>query len=243
MVSRSMGSRPTLISLCLTFVAHAQALSPAKSFFQWFKSSEAVAALHQKHVEGDTVVHMLKDTPFAAAPDSLKLDFARGPAGEAVAEFMRLEQQYIGDWKLDRIVEAAGADFDPVAARASLVSKASSTPVVLFSFVDCPWCLLAKEALQSQMQLAGVIDALLIIELEDERREGKRLRAAIARATGRTSMPSIFVGGRAIGGYTDGEPQGDEDLCLSGSPGLQQLVESGEFQMLLQSACSVLERR
>jgi len=224
--------RRLLLCLLLRDPSPAHSLSLAARFFDWFKASEAVAAVHRKHVEGDTVQHMLKSTPFASAPDELKLDFARGPAGAIVAEFMRAEQRYIGDWKLDKIVEAAGADFNPSAARATLAAEASSAPVVLFSFVDCPWCLLAKATLRDVVPE----DALKVIELEDLGTQGKQLRGAIALATGRTSMPAIFVGGRGIGGFTDGEPAGDEKLCVAGSPGLEKLVQRGEFGELLRVA-------
>ena len=211
----------------------------APRFFDWFKTSENIAAMHQKHIESETVVHMMKGTPFATAPDTAKLDFARSTVGAAVVSFMQLEQQYIGDWKVQRIVEAAGADFDAAGARLALSDHIASAPVVIFSFVDCPWCLLAKEALLDELSLAqGETsgDLLRVIELEDLGRMGKSLRAAIALATGRTSMPAIFVGGRAIGGYTDGEPVGDTELCWSDSPGLERLVEQGALKEMLQQA-------
>ena len=53
---------------------------------------------------------------------------------------------------------------------------------------------------------------LRIVELEELGLEGKRLRAACALATGRTSMPNIFVGGRSIGGFTDGFADGGAAL-------------------------------
>ena len=212
---------------------------PLGQFFTWFTKSEGVAALHRKHVEGNQVLHMLKDTPMAAAPDSLKLDFARGPAGRAVAQFMRAEQEYIGDWKIERIIEAAGEGFDASAERNRLVEQAASHPVVLFSFVDCPWCLLAKERFQaieaSEAEAWLPPGSIKVVELEDLGRNGKNLRAAIALATGRTSMPSIFVGGRCIGGFTDGDPQGDDELCHRGAQGLEPLTERGtqDLQRLL----------
>ena len=52
---------------------------------------------------------------------------------------MALEQQHIGDWKVERIVEAAGEGFEASAARAALVDAVGAHPVVVFSFVDCPW--------------------------------------------------------------------------------------------------------
>lgn len=192
--------------------------------------------MHRKHIEGDAVLHMLKGTPMAAAPDELKLKFARSSAGAAVATFMKREQQNIGGWKVDRIVEAAGADFDPATERARLVREAATNPIVVFSFIDCPWCLLAKERLRAVEE--SVVEAWLppgsvrVVELEDLGRDGKRLRAALALATGRTSLPSIFVGGRCVGGYTDGDPAGDAALCHAGAPGLEAL-DADELRQLM----------
>ena len=212
-------------------------LNLAQRFFDWFKSSEGVAKIHRQHVEGDTVHHMLKGTAFAAAPDSLKLDFAQGPAGAAVAKFMQLEQQYIGDWKAEKVLEAAGPDFDSEKARAVLQSYLTSAAVVVFSFVDCPWCLLAKQALHEELQSEGIDPATVrVIELEPLGRRGKELRAVISMATGRTSMPSIFVLGKAIGGYTDGRPTGDPDICMQDATGLRDLIESGQFRDMLRLA-------
>ncbi len=225
----------------------------APKFFAWFASSDAVAAMHQQHVDSPTVRHMIKGSPLADAPDAAKIDFAKSAAGAAVADFMALEQQNIGKWKVDKIVEAAGAGFDAAAARRRLLDAVGSTEqrVVVFSFVDCPWCLLAKERLNAIAQSEGAAylrpDELRVIELEDLGREGKELRAAIALATGRTSMPSVWVDGKCIGGFTDGEmPRsggggeaeaggGSESLCLEGgSPGLEALEESGRLQRLLE---------
>ena len=70
----------------VSFKEMAVAFSLTKAFFEWFSASDGVAALHKKHIEGDVALHMLKGTPMAAAPDSLKLDFARSGAGQAVAK-------------------------------------------------------------------------------------------------------------------------------------------------------------
>jgi len=75
-----------------------------------------------------------------------------------------------------------------------------------------------------------------VVELEELGRYGKALRAAIALATGRTSMPSVWVDGICIGGYTDGDmPTGDSTCCLKGSPGLEALEKSGELQEMLRA--------
>ena len=204
----------------------------APRFFAWFSSSQAVSDLHQKHVDSETVQHMVKGSPLASAPDEKKLDFARSAAGAAVADFMRLEQRNIGGWKVERIVEAAGDPYDATAERERLQREATSEKVVVFSFIDCPWCLLAKERLaaiaQSDAEPWLSPNDLRIVELEDLGRDGKRLRAALALATGRTSMPSIWVGGKCIGGYTDGDmPEGDPALCVEASAGLEGLTEDG----------------
>ena len=215
----------------------------APKFFEWFSKSEAVAKVHAKHVKSETVSHMMKGTPLASAPASAKLDFARGRGGEAVAEFMRMEQKHIGTWKVKKIVEAAGADFDADKAHSRLLQEIASQPVVMFSFVDCPWCLLAKETLRSIE--ASPVEPLLpdgglrVVELEDLGRDGKALRAAISLATGRTSMPSIWIGGRCVGGHTDGDmPGGDAALCLLSSPGLEEMVRSGSLSKELERAAA-----
>jgi len=214
----------------------AVAFSLTKAFFEWFSASDGVAALHKKHIEGDVALHMLKGTPMAAAPDSLKLDFARSGAGQAVANFMKAEQQHIGGWKVDRIVEAAGSEFNAVCWRQRLLEEVASSQVVLFSFVDCPWCLLAKERLAAIEGNEAWLPAgsVRTIELEARGRDGKALRAAIAAATGRTSMPSVWVGGRCVGGFTDGDmPSGEPGLCLAASPGFEALEASGRLPSLL----------
>mmetsp|Transcript_38994 Transcript_38994/g.64759 ORF Transcript_38994/g.64759 Transcript_38994/m.64759 type:complete len:243 (+) Transcript_38994:164-892(+) len=237
---------PSLRSLLLLLILASStgALSPwdrllsevvAPRFFSWFTSSDGVADLHQKHVSSSSVQHMIKGSPLASAPDAAKIDFARSRAGKAVAQFMMAEQRNIGAWKVDRIVEAAGPEFDAEAERRQLLRRVVSNRVVVFSFVDCPWCLLAKERLTAVTQ-SGLLDAgeLAVTELEDLGPSGKRLRAAIALTTGRTSMPSVWIDGQCIGGYTDGEmPSGEPELCLEGARGLEVLENSGQLEALL----------
>jgi len=207
----------------------------APRFFAWFTLSDGVAELHQKHVSSSSVQHMIKGSPLASAPDSAKLDFARSKAGAAVASFMKAEQRNIGSWKVDRIVEAAGPGFDAAAERRELLRRVAANRVVVFSFVDCPWCLLAKERLAAVAQSGRLgADELAVTELEDLGPSGKRLRAAIALATGRTSMPSVWIDGRCVGGYTDGEmPAGEPELCFESADGLEALEGSGQLEAIL----------
>ena len=113
----------------------------------WVKSSNLFASLHQEHVSSSQVRHMMKSTPLVNAPDEAKVEFANGPFGKMVAKMMESEQALLGDWKLDKIVEAAGEDFDTDAGHQYLLNVLDQVPVTLFSFDDCPWCLLAKKLL------------------------------------------------------------------------------------------------
>ena len=221
-----------LVVAALGALSPCAALSPteqvARRFFEWFKSSEGVAKLHQEHVASESVQHMIKGTPLATAPDEKKIEFAKGGGGAAVASFMKFEQRFIGDWKCEKIIEAAGPDFDAERAQEALMREVDGAQVVCFSFVDCPWCLLAKERLCAMEGNDPLLPTggVKVIELEDLGRDGKSLRAALALSTGRTSMPSIWVGGRCVGGFTDGEmPGGDAERCLADSPGLEALLD------------------
>ena len=203
------------------------------------------------------VQHMMKATPLVKASDNDKIAFASGSWGKIVADVMKAEQELLGAWKLEKIKEAAGENFDKEAALVRLKQLVNRTPVTVFSFADCPWCLLAKKLLQEEpYNLNGEGGTLQIIELEDLAWEGKELRAAIGLSTGRTSMPAIFINGKGIGGFTDGfevaemsrEHEGVEngssdysqyvppaqiDLRTVGAPGLRAMHESGELQKLI----------
>jgi glutaredoxin 3 len=87
--------------------------------------------------------------------------------------------------------------------------------VVMFSFTTCPFCRRAKDFLDER----GIsYNTMELDELNDN--EGNQIRAVLGKMTRRTSVPSIFVGGRYIGGCNDG-------------PGLLPLAESGELDKLL----------
>ena len=77
-------------------------------------------------------------------------------------------------------------------------------------------------------------DDVSVIELEDLGQDGKSLRAALALTTGRTSMPSVWLNGRCVGGWTDGDmPAGEAGLCLDASPGFEELSDGNRMRELL----------
>lgn len=192
------------------------------------------------------------------APDASKLEFADSFMGQIVANIMAKEQELLGYWKIEKIVEAAGDAFDEEKSHENLIKILCNGPkVTLFSFEDCPWCLLAKRLLQEEYYL-GSTDKIQIIELEHLGQEGKELRASIALATGRTSMPACFINGKSVGGYTDGfssttslddgdeeariainsegstfVPKPGRDLRVMESKGLAFMHETGKLRKLL----------
>ena len=136
---------------------------------------------------------------------------------------MKEEQEYLGDWKITKILEAAGS-YDEVEIQNFLRSQISSTDIVMYSFLDCLWCIAAKQALSEYLDDDT---RFKVIDLEPLGRRGKAVRAELAKQTGRTSMPCIFVQSQAIGGYTDGEPCG---------VGLKAIIASGQLDEMLSNS-------
>lgn len=207
----------------------------------WFKTSPAVAAKHQEHIAGETPLHLMKGSPLTRAPDALKLQFIDSAAGKFVESFMRFERSEAGDWKVAQVLEAAGPDYDAEAALAVVSGILEADGVVMFSFVDCPWCVAAKKLLREELAALGLgAERLRVVELDDDAANGKAIRAALAQHTGRTSMPNVFVGGKSLGGYTDGEPSGS--LAAPDSPGVRALRDSGRLREMLRRACGAAPR-
>ncbi|KAL1496465.1 hypothetical protein AB1Y20_016419 [Prymnesium parvum] len=91
--------------------------------------------------------------------------------------------------------ELAAGDFDAAAIDARLDREIGAHGVIMFSFSSCPFCKGAKELLDAKQA------AYAVLEL-DEDEEGAALRARLGARTGRTSVPSVWIGGNC-GGWTD----------------------------------------
>ena len=235
--------------------------SVQETLLEWFKNSDLVAKLHAEHIVSPQVSHMMKSTKLVDASDADKLRFAESFMGKLVSDSMAKEQELLGKWKVNKIVEVASKSnsldddgistasggFDIEASHEELLELIRGTPITLFSFVDCPWCLLAKKLLE--VEPYAVQNMVQIIELEELGWNGKEIRASIALATGRTSMPACFVGGKSIGGFTDGfqdyddeldnevfVPDASFDLRLKSASGMKKMHETGKLQALLEEA-------
>jgi len=113
------------------------------------------------------------------------------------------------------VAERVAGEFDQAAIDARLDADIASAPVVLFSFTSCPFCKLAKEALEAK----GVAYSAVELDLDPD---GAAVRARLGARTTRTSVPSIWIGGEFVGGLNDG-------------PGLLTLEESGELDPKLRA--------
>jgi glutaredoxin 3 len=120
----------------------------------------------------------------------------------------------------------AGSDYDKEQTRIEIEEFISSTnkksffntneSVAMYSFTSCPFCRQAKDYFDENNIKYKVIE---LDELEGNK--GNEIRATLGKITKRTSVPSIFIKGQAIGGLNDG------------MPGLLPLVESGELKAML----------
>jgi glutaredoxin 3 len=109
---------------------------------------------------------------------------------------------------IDNFIKATTENDDENYARISKVK--------MFSFTTCPFCRSAKDYLDQE----GIPYESIELDLLDGNR-GNEIRAMLGEMTKRTSVPSIFVNGQAIGGLNDG------------MPGLMPLAKSGQLKVML----------
>jgi glutaredoxin 3 len=114
-----------------------------------------------------------------------------------------------------KMVKSIAGDYDKEAVRARMDGLIKSNPVLMFSFTTWPFCVKAKEVLDS----LGA--SYRVVELDGDP-DGKAIRAEMADLVGRTSVPAIWIQQEFIGGCNDG-PSG----------GIVKLNESGDLKDLL----------
>jgi len=96
-----------------------------------------------------------------------------------------------------------------------LLQVVNSTPVVIFSSPTCPFCQAAKETMDAE----GIQYVSLNIKSDE--------RMALKEITGQSSVPSIWIGGKFVGGYGDGP----EDWM-----GLRKLLSAGTLHVMIDEA-------
>lgn len=113
------------------------------------------------------------------------------------------------------VADIVAGDYDETEVSNLVDSLVANDKIAIFSFTTCPFCRRAKDALEKR----GL--EYQVLELDElEGNKGNEILAVLGKRTKRTSVPSIFVRGKYIGGCNDG-------------PGLLPLLHSGEFDKLL----------
>lgn len=109
-------------------------------------------------------------------------------------------------------------EFDLDASSAAVAALIASDDVVVFSATYCPFSAAAKQALAAE----GV--PFTAVEWNTTE-GGAGFAPALARRTGRSSIPHVFIAGESIGG------------CNDGNPGIRPLIASGGLDAKL-AKCS-----
>lgn len=125
------------------------------------------------------------------------------------------------------VTSTFAGEYDEVAVNAKIDDFLQSAPIVMFSFTKCPYCLKAKQILRDELNIE-----VKAMELDIDRKEGNAIRNELAKRTGRTSVPSIWIRGDFIGGCNDG-PKDLQKAKIVTEGGLVALVREGQLKKLL----------
>jgi len=97
------------------------------------------------------------------------------------------------------IADSLAGDYDRETVSALIRSRIAANKVMMFSFSTCPFCLRAKQIIREDYG-----EAIEVYECDLEA-DGYAVRAELGRLTGRTSMPSTWLGPDVLlGGCNDG---------------------------------------
>lgn len=93
-------------------------------------------------------------------------------------------------------------------------------PIVAFTKSYCPYCQRAVHTLRAYARRYGTTVRVVELDTMVPARQGEALQRRLARVTGRTTVPNVFIGGEAVGG-------GDEVEALRAGRRLGRLVKRG----------------
>lgn len=107
----------------------------------------------------------------------------------------------------------SSSSLDMNCQEAEMVKKTiESSPVVVFSKTQCPYCVQAKGILQ------GMGVEMKVMEL-DHMEQGSLIQDILEKMTSARTVPRVFINGQCIGGCSE----------------LQQLHQSGKLSEMFQS--------
>lgn len=102
-----------------------------------------------------------------------------------------------GEKKKDPV--AMGPETEPYDALADIAQMLKRSPIVIFSKTYCSYSRCAKDMLFKQYKITP---PPFVVEL-DEHEHGVELQAALAKQTGRGTVPNVMISGKSIGGCDD----------------------------------------
>ena len=92
-------------------------------------------------------------------------------------------------------------------------------PIIVFTKSYCPYCQRAVNTLRAYARRYGTTVRVVELDTMVPARKGEALQRRLARVTGRTTVPNVFIGGEAVGG-------GDEVEALRAGRRLGRLVKA-----------------
>mmetsp|Transcript_20408 Transcript_20408/g.40793 ORF Transcript_20408/g.40793 Transcript_20408/m.40793 type:complete len:225 (-) Transcript_20408:88-762(-) len=210
---------------CLSLLSTAGAFSPQPTFLTSTTSDKIVTTslYDMKRPLLDQIASTVFNLEMKRVEDSSVVD-EQGRTGEPMewSEADSLANKVsevmsggIGYQFKQFVADITAGEYDQVQTTEEVNGFIGQNKMAMYSFSTCPFCRRAKDYLDGE----GI--EYSVVELDElPGNEGNEIRATLGRMTQRTSVPSIFVNGKYIGGCNDG-------------PGLLPLASSGELSILL----------
>jgi len=161
-----------------------------------------------------------------AAPMRMQADAGPLAAAQVAIEIFQASKAEGMDFK-QSVADAIAGNYDRDVVTADVQALASSAPLVLFTWESSPAC---KKALKL---IAETGANPTVVRLDNPWSEGNPQRAALGRLTGKSSVPSIWIGGEYVGGCDDGPSDA--------APGLVPLAFRGTLREKLEAAGAFAE--
>ena len=133
------------------------------------------------------------------------------------------------NFKQSMAITIAGDKYDIEQIQQEIQTIVNENPCVMFIWEASPSC---KQAIKALNSMSGGSDNdkvnYKIVRLDDPWSEGNKIRAELGKITGKSSVPSIWIGGDYVGGYDAG--------VSDDAPGLVQMAFQGTLRPKLEQA-------
>jgi len=136
-------------------------------------------------------LHVFSALLFLFATVSLSPSYSAQLTAQQPQWSLDLFQGWLQDWVLPHLTPDVDRE-----AQQRVMQLLNRNSVVVFSATYCTWCRRAKQLLRNHRIRYTDVEL-------DTRADGDRLHAVLVRMTRQSTVPSIFIDGRFIGGYTD----------------------------------------